>query len=213
MKNRLPKFLTPRRKYEVDESMKLVQFGRAQMKTAIRLGQRVVVVSGAIKRDYVPNGQEISMMGQSARAGLGDQLRKPVLYFQWGRMPKAWELSFVSKMKSVESLGIPFPEVLQTDLPLVMGEAPAGVLLRWIGRRARSDPKTFAKAVSGMFGTSGKRIITGLEAALNPEKMLDSHKEPEEPFQSVIDAIQKADAEKSEQEEPMPRKQPHSSHA
>ena len=183
------------------------------MKTAIRLGQRVVVISGAIKENYVPNGEDVSKMGRSASARLGDQLRKPVLYFQWGRMPRGWELSFVSKMKSVESLGIPFTEVLQTDLPLVMGEAPSGVLLRWIGRKGRSDPKTFAKAVSVMFGGSAKRIITGLEASLNPEKMLDAHKEPEEPFQSVIDAIQRADAEKSEQDEQTPRKQQRTSHA
>jgi hypothetical protein len=111
-------------------------------------------------------------------------------------MPKEWELSFVSKTKSLESMGIPFPEVLRTYLPSVLGEVPSDVLVRWVGRKARSQPKRFVKVVDKMFGPSGKRIITGLEGRLDPEKMLEVEKDPNEPFQSLIEAIQQADAGK-----------------
>ena len=119
-----------------------------------------------------------------------------ILLFQWGRMPRPWELSFVAKMKEAESQGIPFPEVLQTNLPMVLGEAPSEVLLRWVGRKGRSQPKGFAKVVAKMFGPSGKRIITGLEDRFSPQDMLQTHEKPEEPFQALIDAIEKSDAAK-----------------
>ena len=48
-----------------------------------------------------------------------------------------------------------------------------------------------------MFGKSGKKIIVGLQNTLNPEKMLQVEEQPEEKFQSVIDAIQQADAANS----------------
>jgi hypothetical protein len=67
----------------------------------------------------------------------------------------------------------------------------------WVGRKARSQPKRFVKAVADTFGPSGKPIIVGLENVLDPERMLEAHRKPEEPFQSVIDAIRQADAAKS----------------
>jgi hypothetical protein len=209
LKLRVPRFLVPRRRYEVDGSMWLVKFGRSQEERIIQFEENL----SSFGEESLRRSRKLEPIGRSLLKAVAQQAHKPVLFVQWGRMPKEWELSFVSKMKSVESLGIPFPEVLQTDLPLVMGEAPSGVLMRWVGKKARRDPKTFVKVVSAMFGSSGKRIITSLEASLDPEKMLDSHKEPEHPFQSVIDAIQRADAEKSEQEDPAPRRQERSSHA
>ena len=125
------------------------------------------------------------------------QLSKTILFFQWRRMPKSWELSFVSKMKSAESQGIPFPQVLQTNLPLVLGDVPSDVLQRWVGKKARSQPKQFAKVVAKMFGPSGKRIITGLEERCSPQDMLVAHEEPEEPFQALIESIERADVARS----------------
>jgi hypothetical protein len=128
---------------------------------------------------------------------MSHRLSKTILFLQWGRMPKPWEVSFVKKMRSAESQGIPFPEVLQTNLPLVLGEVPSDVLLRWVGRKARSQPKRFAKVISKMFGPSSRRIITGLEERLDPQSMLEVHEEPEEPFQALIDSIERADAARS----------------
>jgi len=187
LKLQLPKFLTPRRKYEVNESMSLVKFGRSRLLPALRLTRRILMRLG----------RELVVFGHSSAVVLNRQARNIVLFFQWRKIPKSWELSFESKMKSAESQGIPFAEVLQTNLPLVLGDAPSEVLLRWVGRKARSQPRQFAKNVSKMFGPSGKRIITGLEERYRPEEMLEVHEEPEEPFQALIDAIEKADATKS----------------
>ena len=112
-------------------------------------------------------------------------------------MPKSWELSFVTSMKSAQSKGIPFTEVLQTELPGVLGKDPSDVLLRWVGRKGRSQPKKFVKTINKMFGKSGRRIIVGLEESLDPEKMLRVEAPTEEKFQSLIDAIEKADAANS----------------
>ena len=187
LKLQLPKFLTPKRKYEVNESMSLVKFGRSRLLPALRLTQRILL---RLSRELV-------VFGHSSAVVLTRQTHNVVLFFQWRRIPKSWELSFESRMKSAEAQGIPFAEVLQTNLPLVLGDAPSEVLLRWVGRKARSQPRQFAKTVSKMFGPSGKRIITGLEERYSPEKMLEVHEEPEEPFQALIDAIEMADATKS----------------
>jgi len=195
---RIPKFLTPRRKYEVNESMRLVQFGRAHFSLLLREGKMLLVQARSSPKTLVPRLARLGTYGHSARSFIARGARKPILFVQWGRMPKDWELSFVDSMKSMDAQGIPFTEVLRTDLPSVIGEAPAGVLIRWVGRRGRSQPKRFVKAVDKMFGKSGKRIIVGLENQLDPKKMLDARKEPEEPFQSVIDAIREADAVKSQ---------------
>jgi hypothetical protein len=161
MKARKPRFLTPRRKYQVDESMWLVKFGRPKVEMLMRQGQKVV------------------------------------LFVQWRRMPKSWELSFVTKMKIIEAEGITFREVLKTHLPTLFGEAPTEVLLRWIGKRARTQPKRFVKTVADMFGNSAKAIITGLESLADPDEMLEAHKPEEPPFQSLIEAIQQADADQA----------------
>jgi len=101
-------------------------------------------------------------------------------------------------MKWAESRGIPFTEVLQTNLPLVLGQVPSDVLLRWVGRRARSQPKRFVNTINEMFGKSGKKVIVGLQNALDPDKMLEAAEPPAENFQSLIDAIQQADAANSD---------------
>ena len=77
------------------------------------------------------------------------------------------------------------------------GQVPSDVLLRWVGKRARSQPKRFVNTINEMFGKSGKKIIVGLQDALDPDKMLEAPKPAEEKFQSLIDAIQQADATNS----------------
>ena len=193
---RIPKFLTLRRKYEIDESMGLVKFSRAHFGVLIMIGIRMTAYGRTAEAAVVPQSRKLVSFGHSAGQTLVREASKPVLFLQWGRVPKDWELSFVAKMKSAESQGIPFTQVLQADLPLVLGEVPSDVLLRWVGRRARSQPKQFVKIVGKMFGPSGKRIITGLEGRLDPEKLLEVEKDPDEPFQSLIEAIQRADAGK-----------------
>jgi hypothetical protein len=194
---KVPKFLTPKRKYEVNESMRLVKFGRPKVEFLIRVGRRSLPILQLAERELLIQIRKIGPAAHSTRIALAREGRKPILYLQWHRMPKDWELSFVAKMKSAESKGIPFPEVLQTDLPLVLGQVPSDVLLRWVGRRARSQPKRFVNTINEMFGKSGKKIIVGLQDALDPEKMLETQEPPEEKLQSLIDAIQQADAANS----------------
>jgi len=159
--------------------MRLVQFAQSHFGVLVKLGRKLVA------------------FGHIAGPVLSDEARKSVLFIQWGRMPKTWELSFVAKMKSAEEQGIPFTEVLQTDLPVVLGQVPSDVLLRWVGRKARSQPKRFVKSINEMFGKSGKKIIVGLQDVLDPERMLEVQTPQEDKFQSLIDAIQQADAAKS----------------
>ena len=166
--------------------MRLVKFGRSKLLPAARSAQRMLS----------PVVRELIVLGHGTWAAMGRQLPKIFLLFQWGRIPRPWELSFVAKMKEAESQGIPFPEVLQTNLPKLLGEGPSEVLLRWVGKKARNQPKRFAKVVAKMFGPSGRRIITGLEERFSPQDMLQTHEEPEEPFQALIDAIERSDAAK-----------------
>jgi len=187
LKVHLPKFLVPRRKYEVNESMLLVKIGRSRLLPRLRPAQKVLMVVG----------KDAAILGHHVWVAMNHLFHNVILFFQWRRMPKAWELSFVSKMKSAESQGIPFPQVLQTNLPLVLGDVPSEVLMRWVGKKARSQPKHFAKVVAKMFGPSGKRIITGLQEKFSPEDMLGVQEEPEAPFQALIDSIEKAESARS----------------
>ena len=192
-KLRLPKFLVPRRKYELDESMWLVKSGRTQVATLHRRVPQLMKIERYTLTGFTFGTRKLDTLVGSVGPALRNGARKVALVLQWGRVPKNWELSFVKSMESMEAQGIPFAEVIRTDLPSIIGEAPAEVLLRWVGRGGRSQPRRFVKAVNKMFGNSGKRIVTGLESNLDPKKLLDARKEPEQPFQSVIDAINEAD--------------------
>ena len=197
MRVKLPKFLTPRRKYQVNESMWLVRFGRPKVEILVRIGKKSIPVLRLTEKELQILIRRLGPVAHSARITLAREGRKPILFVQWHRIPKDWELSFVVKMKSAESKGVPFTEVLQTDLPMILGQVPSDVLLRWVGKRARSQPKRFVNTINEMFGKSGRKIIVGLQDALNPDKMLEVHEPPEEKFQSLIDAIEKADAANS----------------
>jgi len=197
LRAKLPKFLTPRRKYQVNESMWLVKFGRPKVEILVRIGKKSIPVLRLTEKELQILIRRLGPVAHSARITLAREGRKPILFVQWHRIPKDWELSFVVKMKSAESKGVPFTEVLQTDLPMILGQVPSDVLLRWVGKRARSQPKRFVNTINVMFGKSGRKIIVGLQDALNPDKMLEVHEPPEEKFQSLIDAIEQADAANS----------------
>jgi hypothetical protein len=161
MKIRLPGFLTPRRKYEVDESQQIVIFGRAKLR------------------------QAQAFMGQV------------FLIIQWRRRPKPWELSFVVKMKSIESRGISFSEVLRKCLPNLFGEAPSQVLYSWVGKKARTQPKHFAKEASKMFGGSAKSVLSSLEKTADADKLLNDKRPVEHPMQALFDSVRNLELERS----------------
>ncbi|HXX72935.1 MAG TPA: hypothetical protein VEI80_04500 [Candidatus Acidoferrales bacterium] len=177
--------------------MWLVKFGRPKVEILVRIGKKSIPVLRLTEKELQILIRRLGPVAHSARITLAREGRKPILFVQWHRIPKDWELSFVVKMKSAESKGVPFTEVLQTDLPMILGQVPSDVLLRWVGKRARSQPKRFVNTINEMFGKSGRKIIVGLQDALNPDKMLEVHEPPEEKFQSLIDAIEKADAANS----------------
>ena len=192
LKIRIPRFMTLRRRYEVNESMWLVKFGRPKVDWLVQVGRPFAI-------HLVKEGQRAAFLAIGwGRAGISDvkaRGRMILIFFQWRRRPKDWELSFVRKMKLMEALGIQFPDVLHTYLPSVMGEAPADVLLRWVGKKTRLQPKRFTNAAAKMFGTSSKPIITGLEKLADPEKMYHTLLPVEPPYQSLVDAIRAADDE------------------
>jgi hypothetical protein len=210
MKAKKPGFLNLRRKYEVDESMWLVQWGRPKARWLIKHGlpvAKTLMHEGEIALKFgLAEVKLVARQGgpkivKAARAGgraFAHQGQMMVWFFQWRRMPKAWEITFVAKMKSMEARGISFQEVLKTNLPALFGDAPSEVFLRWIGRKSRTQPKRFAKTAAKMFGKSAKSIITGLEKLADADKMLEVHEEVEPPFQSLIEAIERADSIKAE---------------
>ncbi|HEV2138963.1 MAG TPA: hypothetical protein VGR53_08975 [Nitrososphaerales archaeon] len=209
MKARKPGFLSLKRRYEVDDSSWLVQHGRPMLKKLFREGLpilRILILGGVVAlrfglqgiRPIFRQGPRVSGAFRSAGRALAHKGQMLVWLFQWRRFPKAWEISFVSKMKSMEDRGIPFQQILKSNLPVLFGDAPSEVLLRWMGRRNRTQPKRFAKAAAKMFGKSAKSIITGLENLADPDKMLEVPHEVEPPFQSLIEAIQRADDMRAE---------------
>ena len=214
MKVRLPRFLAPRRRYEVDRSHWLVKSGPTMVGlpfvavgTAIliilREGEKGAVlltrggrrISPGITFSGRKGGDLLTSGGGKVLSGLAAPGRKVVLFVQWRRMPKEWEVSFVKKMKWMEAQGIRFPDVLKLYLPSIIGEAPSEVLLRWVGRQTRVQPKRFVNAVREMFGKSSKSIITGLERLSDPEKILADRVPVDPPYQSLVDAIKAADGE------------------
>jgi hypothetical protein len=204
LKARLPKFLTPRRKYQVDESYWLVKFGKPKLQAFFRVAlpkfEAAMSVATPAGIQLVLEGRKGLILllrgGGRSISGLGGGGRKVVIFFQWRRMPAPWELSFVGKMKSMEAQGIQFLFVLKTYLPSVMGDAPSETLLHWVGRKNRNQPKQFTNAVRKMFGKSAKPIITGLEKLADPEAILKSRIPEEAPYQSIVDAIKEADEER-----------------
>jgi len=182
----------------VDNSKWLVKFGRAKWKAMEPQVVKAVRFGRAQVPTIIRGGHEFAKVVGNGGRVLGHQGRKIVWFFEWRRVPKEWELSFVAKMRSMEAQGITFQKVLRTNLPALVGEGPSEVLQRWVGKRARAQPKRFVNVVRKMFGKSAKRIITGLERLADPDKLIEAQNDVEPPFQSLIEAIQRADDEKAQ---------------
>ena len=222
MKARVPTFVLPKRRYELNEDMWIVKFAKPKIELAVEIEWLALSVmwhlafaftsffftevrsSGPIWRtagSAVAHGigggfRNVGAVWRSAVRGVARQGSNIVLFFQWGRVPKDWERMFVSKIRESESLGVSFHEIVKTTLPSIIGEAPAFVLLRWVGEKGAKGPRQFVKAVEKTFGKSAKSIIIGLNSSLDPVAMLDVPEQPEEKFRAVIEAIQRADDDK-----------------
>ncbi len=216
LRSLLPKL---RRKYEVDESSWLVIKGRGLLKwldtdgraylhsfeshsraflrwaggRAYLLGRRSFSWAvGEVKATRLWLGVHWPVFTARARFGL----RRIRLTFRWRRVPKVWEMAFIDRMKAAESMGIPFPEVLRDTLPRIMGVDGTRVLGYWTGKRSMLDPETFVRETAKLFGKSSRQVVMGVFDGLDEGKIL-AEKEPEEPrYQSLVDAINRADEQK-----------------
>jgi len=201
LKARVPAFLVPRRKYQVDEEAWLVRVVGPKM-TMLKEVEWVALTMiwhvGGFWTHVIGTGLgQLAPAGRSAGRAISHGGNDVVLFFQWGRIPKDWELSFVLKIRESEAKGVSFHEIVKATLPAVIGDAPSFVLLRWVGDKGAKGPRQFVKVVEKMFGKSAKAIIVGLNGSLDPDAMLVVPEEPEEKFKAVIDEIQRVDAEKA----------------
>ena len=199
LKARVPGFLLPRRRYEVNEEMWVVKFAGPKIKT-IKEFEWVALtvvwhVAGAWGQLFSSELRHLGPAGQSMGRAISRGGSNVVLFFQWRRVPKDWELSFVFKIRESESKGVPFQQIVMATLPGVMGETPSFVLLRWVGKNGAKGPRQFVKTVEKMFGKSAKSIIIGLNGSMDPNAMLQVPEEPEEKFRAVIDEIHRVDDE------------------
>ena len=135
-------------------------------------------------------------------------LRRAALFFKWGRVPKAWELSFIDRMKELEKVGLTFDEVLRSVLPQLFGEDPSRVLRFCMGRKARCNPVRFAKATSKMFGSSARSVLASMEMLSDEVSMLEKKVPKEPPYQSLLEAIQRSDAAMTVAQSDKPRGRP-----
>jgi hypothetical protein len=121
-------------------------------------------------------------------------LRRATLTFRWGRVPKAWELSFIDRMREREKAGLTFNEVLRSTLPKLMGEDTSYVLRKWVGRRARCNPEGFARNIFEMFGASSRNVLISLDKLVDERSLLEAKAPKEPPIQSLLEAMQRAKA-------------------
>ena len=121
-------------------------------------------------------------------------LRKAALTLKWGRVPKTWELLFIDRMRKLEKEGLTFDEILQSTLPQFLGEDTSHVLRSWIGWKANCSPELFAKSISGMFGASARDVLGNVDMLVDEVSLLDKKAPRELAYQSLLDAIQTADA-------------------
>ena len=206
----LPKL---KRRYEVDESNWLVIKGRAFLAwldadgSAVAGGQRsrgrVVLrrawfLAVSLGRHAYRGGAVttkrwlgIHWPGFATRARFN--LRRMGMALRWRRVPGTWEMDFIDRMKAAESMGVPFLDVLRDTLPAIMGIEGTRVLGYWAGKKSMLDPEAFVREMSKMFGRSSKNVVMGVFKTVDEGKIL-ARKAPEEPkFQSLVDAISKAD--------------------
>jgi hypothetical protein len=199
LRARVPGFLLPRRRYEINEQMWVVKFAGPKIKTLKEFEWVALTVvwhvAGAWAQLFSSELRQLEPAGQSMGRAISRGGSNVVLFLQWRRIPKDWELSFVFKIRESESKGVPFQQIVMATLPGVMGETPSFVLLRWVGKNGAKGPRQFVKTVEKMFGKSAKSIIIGLNGSMDPNTMLQVPEEPEEKFRAVIDEIHRVDAE------------------
>lgn len=120
-------------------------------------------------------------------------LRRVVLTFKWRRIPKTWEISFIDRMRELEKAGLAFDEVLRSTLPQLFGDDGSHVLRTWVGKKGRSDPETFTRTTSRMFGASARNVLGGIDSFTDEESLLKGKAPEEPPYKSLLEAIQRAD--------------------
>ena len=208
----LPKL---KRKYEVDESNWLVIKGRAILawldadEGAYVHGSQSrgkVIVRGAYLR-AVSLGRHAYGGAVMTKGWFGAHwpgfagrtrfnLRRLGLTLRWRRVPATWEIRFIDRMKAAENMGVSFLDVLRDTLPAIMGIEGTRVLGYWAGKKSMVDPEAFVREMSRMFGKSSKYVVIGVFKTVDEGKIL-AGKTPEEPkYQSLVDAISKADEKK-----------------
>ena len=148
---RVPKFLTPRRKYEVDESKRLVKFGRSHLGLVSRAGSRLLALARYAEAFAYPQGRWLIAHWWSVRLILARQARKLVLFFQRGRVPQDREISRLESMKAIE----------------FQGHHPSGGLLHKVrmslGDYSKSSFKPFLYAIMVAFFFAGiASFVSGL---------------------------------------------------
>ena len=124
-------------------------------------------------------------------------LHRTALTFKWGRVPKVWELFFIDRMRELEKRGLPFDQVLRSTLPKLFGVDPSQVLRTWVGGKARRNPECFVRSVSEMFGASARHVLGSLDMLVDERGLLEAKVPKEPPVQSLLMAIQKANAGKA----------------
>ncbi len=212
-RSKLPRL---RRKYEVDESSWLVIKGRAILKwigikemehpqgprSSVRnLLTRAYSLAHSLAVTlfrWAGTGAQVTQRWMKSHwpqfvAGARFSLRRTRLTFRWRRVPKLWEMAFIDRMKTAEYMGITFTEVLRNTLPTIMGTDGTRVLGYWTGKKSMVEPETFVREMAKLFGRSSKHVVMGVFNGLDEGKILVDNS-PEEPkYQSLVDAINKAD--------------------
>ena len=217
-------FPNPRRKYEVDESSWLVIKARSTLRWSgldgsselhgvkahawffLRWAYSHARSLGARSLSWsVREGHEAgTWLGThwpifAARATFN--LRRFSLTFKWGRVPKVWEMAFIERMTAAGKMGIPFVQILGDTLPKTMGIDGTRILGYWTGKKSMLDPEVFVRETAKLFGKSSKQVVMGVFDGLDEGKLLVDLT-PEEPkYQSVVEAIKRADEQKALLEE------------
>jgi len=135
-------------------------------------------------------------------------LRRTALTFKWGRIPRAWELSFIDRMREREKIGLTLDVILQSTLPQMFGEDTSEVLRTWVGRRARCNPERFTRSISKMFGASARSVLGSIDKLVDEARLLEAKAPREPPIQSLLDAIQRIDRGMTVAQPKQPRGRP-----
>ncbi|MGP8057558.1 MAG: hypothetical protein ACLP9K_08195 [Nitrososphaerales archaeon] len=100
-------------------------------------------------------------------------------------------------MRELEKRGLPFDQVLRSTLPKLFGVDPSQVLRTWVGGKARRNPECFVRSVSEMFGASARHVLGSLDMLVDEKSLLEAKVPREPPVQSLLVAMQKAEAGKT----------------